>query len=59
MKFAIDYVSSSGGRLGKLTGFCSAPNSVYNTPMVVLATEAGSVPSLTQVGTHPADLKNC
>lgn len=48
MKFAIDYVSNSGGRLGKLTDFCSTPSSLYNTPMVVLSTEAGSVPNLTQ-----------
>ena len=49
MKFVIDNVSTKGERLGKLSGFKGFPNMIYETPMVILATESGSLPNISEV----------
>ncbi|KAK8723617.1 hypothetical protein OTU49_011465 [Cherax quadricarinatus] len=52
MKFAIEYISKGGGRIGRLTGLQSQPGAVHETPMVLVSTVGGSAPHLTQDVLH-------
>ena len=49
MKFFLDYMSNSGGRLGRITNLRSNNNAIYETPMCCITTRGGSVPHLTPV----------
>ncbi|CAL4126136.1 unnamed protein product, partial [Meganyctiphanes norvegica] len=52
MKFAIEHISSSGARVGRLSALRSQPDHVYETPLCLISTQGGSVPHLTQDVVH-------
>lgn len=52
MKFVVEHVSKGGGRLGRLSGLRSQPDSVHSTPLSLISTKGGSAPHLTQDVLH-------
>ncbi|KAK8383905.1 hypothetical protein O3P69_015978 [Scylla paramamosain] len=52
MKFVVEHVSKGGGRLGRLSGLCSQPDSIHSTPLSLISTKGGSAPHLTQDVLH-------
>ncbi|MPC63920.1 Queuine tRNA-ribosyltransferase subunit QTRTD1 [Portunus trituberculatus] len=57
MKFVVEHVSKGGGRLGRLSGLCSQPDSIHSTPLSLISTKGGSAPHLTQDVLHLVALR--
>lgn len=52
MKFVVEHVGKGGGRLGRLSGLRSQPDTTHNTPLSLISTAGGSAPHLTQDVLH-------